>query len=69
MPEHRVIGGSQRRVDVADKVTGRARYTDDLVLPRMLHCKILRSRVPHAELVRVGSTQARTGSSDPRGER
>jgi len=58
VPEHRVIGGSQRRVDVADKVTGRARYTDDLVLPRMLHCKILRSRVPHAELVRVDVSAA-----------
>jgi 4-hydroxybenzoyl-CoA reductase alpha subunit len=53
-----VIGGSQRRVDVADKVTGRARYADDLVLPRMLHCKILRSRVPHAELVKVDVSAA-----------
>jgi 4-hydroxybenzoyl-CoA reductase subunit alpha len=51
--EHRVIGGCGRRVDVADKVTGRALYADDLVLPRQLWCKILRSRVPHAELVRV----------------
>jgi 4-hydroxybenzoyl-CoA reductase alpha subunit len=58
MSEHRVIGGSQRRIDVADKVTGRARYTDDLVLPRMLHCKILRSRVPHAELVKVDVSAA-----------
>jgi len=58
MSERRVIGGSSRRIDVADKVTGRARYTDDLVLPRMLHCKILRSRVPHAELVKVDVSAA-----------
>jgi len=58
MSEHRVIGGSSRRVDVADKVTGRALYADDLVLPRMLHCKLLRSRVPHAELLRVDVSAA-----------
>lgn len=58
MAEHRVIGGAGRRVDVTDKVTGRARYADDLVLPRLLHCKILRSRVPHAELVRVDASPA-----------
>ena len=58
MSEPRVIGGSSRRVDVADKVTGRALYADDLVLPRMLHCKLLRSRVPHAELLRVDVSAA-----------
>jgi 4-hydroxybenzoyl-CoA reductase subunit alpha len=58
VPDYRVIGGSSRRVDVADKLTGRARYADDIVLPRMLHCRLLRSRVPHAQLVRVDVSPA-----------
>jgi 4-hydroxybenzoyl-CoA reductase alpha subunit len=58
MSEARFIGKSMRRIDVADKVTGRAQYTDDLFLPRTVHCKLLRSTVPHAELVRVDVTAA-----------
>src|SRR5581483_816753 len=30
----------------------------DLMLPRMLHCKLLRSTVPHARIVRVDATRA-----------
>jgi 4-hydroxybenzoyl-CoA reductase subunit alpha len=58
MPEQKVIGGSARRIDVADKVTGRARYADDLWLPGLLHCRILRSRLPHAELATVDVSDA-----------
>ena len=43
-----VIGKPRRRVDGADKVTGQTRFADDIMLPRMLHCKLLRSHVPHA---------------------
>ena len=32
-----VIGGRARRPDAAEKVTGRAVYTDDLKRPGMLH--------------------------------
>ena len=34
---------ARRRVDGRAKVTGQTRFADDLVLPRMLHCKLLRS--------------------------
>jgi 4-hydroxybenzoyl-CoA reductase subunit alpha len=53
MPELRVIGHSHPRIDAADKVTGRTRYAGDIVLPRMLHCKLLRSHLPHARIDRV----------------
>ena len=43
-----IIGKPRRRVDGADKVTGRTCFADDIILPRMLHCKLLRSHVPHA---------------------
>ncbi len=45
-----VVGSSVPRVDGAEKVTGKARYTGDLVLPGMLHGKILRSPHPHARI-------------------
>jgi len=43
-----VVGKARRRVDGRAKVTGQLRFADDLALPRMLHCKLLRSPHPHA---------------------
>lgn len=37
-----VIGQSPRRKDALEKVTGRARYAGDILLPGMLHARILR---------------------------
>src|SRR2546430_9866786 len=54
-----VIGTTVRRRDGAEKVTGRTRYLHDLALPRLAHGKILRSRYPHARLVRIDARRAR----------
>jgi CO/xanthine dehydrogenase Mo-binding subunit len=53
-----VVGTDARRVDGPAKVTGGATYTADLVLPGMLHAKVLRSSLPHARLVRVNASAA-----------
>ncbi|HEX5435729.1 MAG TPA: molybdopterin cofactor-binding domain-containing protein [Gemmatimonadaceae bacterium] len=53
-----IIGTSRRKVDATAKVTGAVRFADDLALPRMLHCKLLRSRLPHAKIVRVDTSKA-----------
>lgn len=53
-----LIGTPMRKVDGLDKSTGRALYTDDIVLPGMLHGKILRSPHPHARIVSVDVSQA-----------
>ena len=58
MTERKVIGTPRRKVDATAKVTGALRYADDLSLPRMLHCKLLRSRHPHARIVRIDTTRA-----------
>jgi 4-hydroxybenzoyl-CoA reductase alpha subunit len=55
----RVVGKAHRKVDAADKVTGRTRFADDLAPPRMLWCKLLRSPHPHAEVVAIDLTRAR----------
>jgi 2-furoyl-CoA dehydrogenase large subunit len=39
-------------------VTGRGRFVDDLVLPRMLHAFILRSPYPHARIVSANGDRA-----------
>ena len=53
-----VIGTSVRRPDVPGKVTGAARYAGDLALPGMLHAKIKRSNVAHANIRRIDTTKA-----------
>jgi 4-hydroxybenzoyl-CoA reductase subunit alpha len=53
-----IIGTPRRRVDARAKVTGQTRFADDLALPRMLHCKLLRSTVPHARIVRIDFSRA-----------
>ncbi len=55
---HAVIGRSHPRVDSRDKVTGRARYADDLKLPNMLHGKILTSPLAHARIVSIDASRA-----------
>ena len=54
----KIIGIPRRRVDGRAKVTGQTRFADDVVLPRMLHCKLLRSPVPHARIVRIDPSRA-----------
>jgi 4-hydroxybenzoyl-CoA reductase alpha subunit len=53
-----VIGKARRRVDGRAKVTGQTRFADDIVLPRMLHAKLLRSPHPHARIVSVDASRA-----------
>ncbi len=55
----RVVGHPVLRVDAIEKVTGRARYVTDLVLPGMACAKVLRAPYPHARVVRVDVTRAR----------
>lgn len=53
-----VIGKPRRRVDGASKVTGQTQFADDIVLPRMLHCKLLRSHLPHANIKSLDVSRA-----------
>src|SRR5499427_6344627 len=54
-----LIGKPRRRVDGRAKVTGQTRFADDVMLPRMVHCKLLRASVPHAGIVRIDAARAR----------
>ncbi len=53
-----VAGTSVVRRDLEIKLTGEARYTSDLKLPGMLHCAILRSPHPHADVISLDASEA-----------
>src|SRR5580765_1495455 len=54
----RIIGKPRRRVDGRAKVTGQTKFADDLVFPRMLHGKLLRSPHPHARIITIDTSKA-----------
>ena len=54
----RVIGKPFRKVDARAKCTGQTRFADDIVLPRMLFAKLLRSPVPHAFIKNIDVSKA-----------
>src|SRR5260370_40324106 len=56
--ELRVIGVPRRRVDARAKVTGQTRFADDIFLPRMAYCKLLRSPHPHACIRKIDTSRA-----------
>jgi len=58
MATHSVVGKPVPRIDAKTKATGGAKYTTDIVLPRMLHGKILRSPYPHARIINIDATRA-----------
>ncbi len=58
MAEFAVVGKARMRVDGPAKVTGQARYADDLHLPGMLVGKLLRSHVPHARIRSIDTSRA-----------
>src|ERR1700704_2772355 len=53
-----VVGKPFRKVDARAKCTGQTKFADDIVLPRMLFCKILRSHQPHAIIKSIDISKA-----------
>ena len=53
-----VIGRRIRKVDGLAKATGQARYADDLKLPRMGFCRLLRATRPHARILHIDTSRA-----------
>jgi len=48
-----IIGRSVPRLEGRDKVTGQARYVDDITLPGMLFGATVRSRIPRGKIAKV----------------
>ncbi|UCB49921.1 MAG: xanthine dehydrogenase family protein molybdopterin-binding subunit, partial [Deltaproteobacteria bacterium] len=58
--DYRYIGKPTPRKDAVQIVTGRAKYIDDMEMPRMLHGKVLRSPYPHAHITSIDTSKAET---------
>jgi len=56
--QSRVVGKPTKRIEGLEKVTGSARYTEDLRLPGMLHVRLVLSPYPHARVARVPKDEA-----------
>ena len=57
--DQKVVGHTQIRPDAADKVTGNAKFTDDLAFDGMLFASVRRAGIPHGILKRVDVQKAR----------
>lgn len=53
-----LIGKGRRRVDGRAKVLAKTVFADDIVLPRMVHMKLLRSPHPHARIRGIDASRA-----------
>jgi len=54
----KTIGKPFRKVDARAKCVGQTKFADDIVLPRMLFCKLLRSHLPHALIKSIDVSKA-----------
>jgi xanthine dehydrogenase molybdenum-binding subunit len=54
-----IIGARVPKPDAPDKATGRTRYINDMVLPRMLYGKILHTDRVHAKIISIDTSAAR----------
>jgi CO/xanthine dehydrogenase Mo-binding subunit len=57
--ELRLVGKPLPVIDGVAKVTGAAKYANDITLPGQLHAKTLRSPLPHARIVRIDTSKAK----------
>jgi xanthine dehydrogenase molybdenum-binding subunit len=55
----KTLGHATPRIDAVDRVTGRAKYTNDVQLPGMLYARVLRSPHPHARIRAIDVSKAR----------
>lgn len=60
MSNFQTVGTSVPRLDGTEKVSGRAYYSGDLVVPGMAHGKLVGSPVPHAIITKIDASKART---------
>lgn len=56
--DYRIVGKRVPRVDGPWLASGEGTFTADLILPRMLHGKILRSPYPHARILNIDAKRA-----------
>jgi hypothetical protein len=59
IPPLNAIGRSVPPQEIVDKVTGHAKFTDDLTFPGMLVGRTLRAAYPHARIIKIDTSRAK----------
>src|SRR5262245_18591012 len=54
----KIVGKPFRKVDARAKCVGQTKLADDIVLPRMLYCKMLRSYLPQPLIKNIDASRA-----------
>jgi xanthine dehydrogenase YagR molybdenum-binding subunit len=54
----KTVGHATHRIDALQRVTGGAKYTNDIYLPGMLYARVLRSPHPHARIRKIDLSKA-----------
>ena len=54
-----VVGKSYPQIDALEKAMGKTKFVTDLVLPRMLYGRVLRSPFPHAKIKHIDTSRAK----------
>jgi len=57
--ELKTVGKPVSRIDGYNKTSGSAKYTFDIILPNMTHAKTLRCTLPHANIKRIDTSEAK----------
>ncbi|MDU1764031.1 MAG: hypothetical protein E6809_07900, partial [Anaerococcus vaginalis] len=52
------VGKSVKRVDAYDKVTGHAKYTEDLIMKGAYVAKVLHSTIGHGKVISIDTKKA-----------
>jgi CO/xanthine dehydrogenase Mo-binding subunit len=55
-----IVGRSCPQIDAMEKAMGKTKFVSDLVLPYMLYGRILRSPFPHARIMHIDISRAKT---------
>ncbi|PNR97829.1 xanthine dehydrogenase [Petrotoga mexicana DSM 14811] len=53
------VNQPKKRIDAYEKVTGKAKFADDLEFPNMLYAKVLRSKYPSARILNIYLDEAK----------
>lgn len=53
-----IVGKSYPQIDALEKAMGKTKFVTDLVLPRMLYGRVLRSPYPHAKIKKIDTSRA-----------
>lgn len=53
-----IVGKSYPQIDALEKAMGKTKFVSDLVLPRMLYGRVLRSPYPHAGIKNIDTSRA-----------